>query len=82
MAFGEMPANLIPELVYQQNFGNLPNKTVYLDRLAAWNGLTWDQAKSIDKRAEIKAEIKSLTTTSNLLTVGTSYTATSGAFLY
>ena len=71
MAFGEMPAGVIPELAYQTNFGNLPNKTVYLDKLAGY----WDEKKSIDKRDEIKA----LTTTSPLFAIGTSYSGTSGS---
>lgn len=66
-----MPANSMPELSYQLSFGNLPNKTVYLDRLAG----IFDQAKSIDKREEIKA----LTTTSPLFAIGTSYSGTSGS---
>ena len=75
MAFGEMPANLVPELCYMASFGNLPNHTVYMDRLAGF----WDQTKAIDKRDEIKAELKALTTTSPLFAVGTSYSATSGS---
>jgi len=75
MAFGEMPENINEQLVYQASFGNLPNKTVYFDRLAGF----WDQTKTIDKREEIKAEIKALTTTSPLFAVGTSYSGTSGS---
>ena len=71
MAFGEVPANLIAELAYQISFGNLPNKTVYLDKLRGF----FDEKKSIDKRDEIKA----LTTTSPLFATGTSYSGTSGS---
>ena len=71
MAYGEIPASVIPELCYQASFGNLPNHTVYLDRLSG----IFDQAKSIDRREEIK----SLTTASNLFATGTNYTSTSGS---
>jgi len=75
MAFGEMPENLLPEIAYQASFGNMPTKTVYLDRLAGM----FDERKSIDRREEIKEQIKSLTTTSNLFATGTNYTSTSGS---
>ena len=75
MAFGEMPENLMPELAYQATFGNMPNHTIYLDRLAG----IFDERKSIDRRQEMKDQIKSLTTTSNLFATGTNYTSTSGS---
>jgi len=71
MGFGEQPVNLMPELMYQSSFGTMPNHSVYLDRLSG----IFDQAKSIDRREEIKA----LTTTSNLFATGTNYSATSGS---
>jgi hypothetical protein len=69
-SFGTIPTGM-HELVYQISFGNLPHGTVYLDKLSG----AFDQAKSIDKREEIKA----LTTTSPLFATGTSYSATSGS---
>ena len=81
MAFGEIPASVIPELAYQCSFGSLPNKTVYLDKLAG----IWDQAKSLDAREQIKSEllktdyIKALTTVNPLFAISTSYSATSGS---
>ena len=71
MAFGEISSGAMPDLMYQASFGNMPNKTIYLDRLSGF----FDEKKSIDKREEIK----SLTTTSNLFATGTNYTSTSGS---
>lgn len=74
--FGRIPANIMPELSYQISFGNLPNKTVYLDRLAGFYVKTpKGEAKSIDRRDEIKA----LVTTSPLFAISTSYSGTSGS---
>lgn len=70
-----MPENLMPELAYQATFGNMPNHTIYLDRLAG----IFDERKSIDRRQEMKDQIKSLTTTSNLFATGINYTSTSGS---
>ena len=63
--FGEMNITALPELSYQASFGNLPNKSVYMDAM-----------KSIDKREEIKA---AMTTQSDLMATGTQYSATSGS---
>ena len=73
--FGEMPITMLPQLTYQMSFGNMPHGTVYLDRLSGF----FDQAKSIDRREDIKQEIKALTTSSNLFATGTNYTSTSGS---
>lgn len=68
--FGQIPANLNPDLTYLASFGSLPNKTTYLDRLAG----------AFDcKFTDAREEIKTLTTTSNLFATGTYYSGTSGS---
>lgn len=68
-------ANAMPELMYEASFGHMPNRTVYLDRLSG----AFVPEQCIDRREDIKAEIKSLTTASNLFAIGTSYSGTTGS---
>ena len=86
--FGEMPSNITHELVYQANFGDMPDKSVYLDTLAG----AFSPEATIDRREEVKAEIfkykpeikafiegKAVTTGSPLFAIGTTYSGTSGS---
>ena len=64
MARFESSMTALPELNYEASFGNLSNRTVYMDAM-----------KSIDKREEIKAALETQT---EQMTIGTQYSPTAG----
>lgn len=64
---------------YHLSFGNMPNKTVYLRQPPLPTDSEEYKAQKIDLRPQIAEELKSLTTTSPLFAIGTSYSATSGS---
>jgi len=74
---GVSAASSADELRYQVSFGNMPNKTVYMDMM---RGISPWEAKSNGQTGELKAEIKAaLSTSSPLMAIGTTYSATSGS---
>lgn len=68
----------LDELRYGLSFGNMPNKTTYLDRV---NGVdkTPQLRAEAKSRAMLPEEAKALSTGSQLFATGTNYSATSGS---